>query len=207
MISPAPWLTAAALYGLFRLYYDNRRGKLTPAEIDAYLSRAEAQGAGEVNDLRTIRAFLEQDDGREFFMVNLVRIAPGEVPHPDTGAATTGQAMLQRYSRVFMRNLIRYGGHPAVAARKVGGYVDAWQVPPDPGWSVVGYMRYRSRRDMIAMASEPVFKGIHKFKIAGVAETFSFPTQPMAHLLMGPRIWLALVLLLLAAIWQIALLA
>lgn len=207
MISPLPWLTSAALYAAFRLYYDSWRGRLTQAEIDAYLARAEANGAAEVNDIATVRQFLEADDGREFFMINLVRITPGEVAHPDTGAPTTGQAMMQRYSTVFMHNLIRYGGHPALVMRKAGGYVDAWRVPPDPGWTVVGCMRYRSRRDMIAMASEPVFRDIHKFKIAGVAETFSFPSQPMLRLMAGPRLWVAMLLLLAASFWQIALLA
>lgn len=36
--------------------------------------------------------------------------------------------------------LLKHGGHPALATRKVGGYVDAWMVEPDPGWSIVGFM-------------------------------------------------------------------
>jgi len=205
MINWYVWLSAVAVYGVFRAWYDNRRGRITPAEIDFFLDRGARHGAGDVNDLTIIRRFLEQDDGREFFMVNLVKYT-GDIPHPETGAPTTGQAMLQQYSRSFVKNMLRYGGHPALAARKIGGYVDAWQVPPDPGWNITGFMRYRSRRDMIDMATDPKFNGIHKFKIAGVGETFSFPSQPIVMLLFGPRIWVAMVLLLVAAFIQIALL-
>ena len=64
------WLVAAALYVVFRLFYDSWRGPLTQAEIDAMLAQAEAQGAGEINDLSIVRTFLEADDGREFVMAN-----------------------------------------------------------------------------------------------------------------------------------------
>ena len=39
---------------------------------------------------------------------------------------------MKAYSKAFMPRLIKHGGHPALAMRKVGGYVDAWKVPPDP---------------------------------------------------------------------------
>jgi hypothetical protein len=178
-----PWACAAALYALFRLYYDNWGGKLTPAEIEVFMQRAAAlreadRDGNDVNDPGVIRAFLEADDGREFVMLNLVRIAPGNVPHPVTGVPTAGRDVLALYSNPFIAALIRRGGHPAIVARKVGGYVDAWGVEPDPGWTIVGFMRYRSRRDLMKLATDPRFKDIHQFKLAAITETFSFPSQP-----------------------------
>ncbi|HLN10952.1 MAG TPA: hypothetical protein VK281_18615 [Xanthobacteraceae bacterium] len=38
----------------------------------------------------------------------------------------------------------------------------------------------------------------------GVGETFSFPTQPIIRLFVGPRVWVGLVLALAAALAQIA---
>jgi hypothetical protein len=205
------WACTAAIYALFRLWYDNWRGKLTPAEIDMYMQRAEAlreQHAGEsINDPAVIRAFLEADDGREFIMLNLVHIAPGLVPHPATGVPTPGKDLLQLYSKPFVTALVRRGGHPAIVARKIGGYVDAWGVAPDPGWTIMGYMRYRSRRDLMELATDPRFRDIHPFKLAGIAETFSFPTQPWLRLFVGPRLWLALLLALVAALAQLAFLS
>lgn len=199
------WLAALALYGLFRAWYDNWRGPLKAAEIPRILDAMRANGADAHNDLQIIQRFLEADDGREFFMLNLVKVA-AEAPNPDTGAAERGHALMQRYARPFMRGLLARGGHPALVARPIGGYVDAWNAAPDPGWSVVGYMRYRSRRDLGVMASNPRFATIHKFKLAATAETFSFPTRPMLMLLISPRTTVLLALALLAALAHLALL-
>ena len=201
------WLLAAGLYGGFRLAYDNWRGRLTHKEIDTLLAQAEAQGAGEVSDLSIVREFLEEDDGREFVMVNLVRVPDTMVTHPDTGAQVPAREMMQAYSKSFMPLLIRHGGHPALATRKVGGYVDSWMVGPDPGWSIVGFVRYRSRRDMVKMVLDPAFEAAHKYKLLGVAETFSFPTQPFLRAYVSPRVSVFLILALAAALAQLAILA
>lgn len=201
------WIAVLLLYLLFRGWYDNWRGALTPREIEAFMEKARASGADELNDLGIIRKFLEEDDGREFVMLNLVRVAPGLVPDPVTGTPTEGGKLLSRYTNPFMRKLFLRGGHPALAARKIGGYVDAWHVPPDPGWTIMGYMRYRSRRDLMKLASDPQFRALHQFKVAGTAETFSFPTRPIIRLFVGPRVWVALVLALAAALAHIAILS
>ena len=201
------WLVAAAMYAGFRLFYDNWRGRLTPAEIERFLAQAEQQGAGVGNDLATVRTFLEADDGREFVMVNLVRVPDALVTHPDTGAQVPALEMMQAYSKAFIPLLIRHGGHPALATRKVGGYIDSWMVDPDPGWSIVGFMRYRSRRDMIKMVVHPGFAAAHRFKPLGIAETFSFPTQPFLRAYLSPRVSVLLILALAAALAQLAILA
>jgi hypothetical protein len=198
------WGTALALYGLFRLWYDNWRGPLTQAEIDAFLAEVAGRYAGG-NEPGVLRSFLEADDGKEFVMLNLVRIEPDMVADPASGAQIPGREAMQRYSRPFVRRLLRRGGHPGMVGRKVGPYVDAWNVEADPGWSIFGLMRYRSRRDMIAMVRDPLFAQVHPYKALGIPTTFSFPTQRQLSLYMGPRAWVALVLALGAALAQLAL--
>lgn len=194
------WLVALALYLAFRLWYDNWRGPLTKEEIDDFMVKSDQTKMGEYSDPAVIRAFLEADDGLEFIMSNLVGVHVDEVPHPFTGAPTQGLQLLQQYSKRFIKVLFKHGGHPMMAMRKVGGYVDDWNTPPDPGWHVVGAMRYRSRRDMMELAINPVLKDVHPLKTAGTAVTFSFPTQVIVAFAMRPRAWVALVLALLAAL-------
>ncbi|MEX2207104.1 MAG: hypothetical protein WEF50_12820 [Myxococcota bacterium] len=198
------WLTAGLVYGGFRLWYDNLRGKLRADEIERFVDALRGTPGAEVNDLDTIRRFFEADDGREFYMLNLVKIAPGEVPHPKTGTPTRAGALMREYARGFLPVLIRRGGHPALHAAKVGGYIDAWNVPPDPGWTLVGLTRYRSRRDMAELATDPRFTVAHPFKLAAIPVTASFPTRPGFALSLGPRVWVALVLALIAALLQLA---
>ncbi len=198
------WPVAVVLYGAFRLWYDNLRGPLSPAEIDAFMAEAARVRVAGHTDPAVLRAFLEADDGKEFVMSNLVRVHPGEVPHPVTGAPTQGLALLQAYGRRFVLLLFRHGGHPMMAMRKVGGYVDSWNTPPDPGWHVVGAMRYRSRRDMMALALDPSLRDVHALKTASTAVTFSFPAQVLISFALRPRVWLALVLALAAALVHLA---
>ncbi|MEP0707375.1 hypothetical protein [Parvibaculum sp.] len=202
------WVWAVALFAtaLFLGWYVNWRGALTSVEIERYLEKLKAGQPDDRNDMTTIKRFLEEDDGREFVMLNLVKVVR-EAPDPVTGITTPGSALLQRYTSVFMRALFAKGGHPAISARKIGGYVDAWNTNPDPGWHIVGFMRYRSRRDMMKLVVDPRFLPAHDFKFAAMAETFSFPTRPIIRIYATPAAWVPLVFALGAAVAQIALLA
>lgn len=194
MTSAIIWGAAALAYLTFRGWYDNWRGPLTPAEIDALMARADRGAAGSDTARAAIRAFLEADDGREFVMFNLVKTTRDLVPDPLGGPDKPGIDLLNRYARHFIRVLVRRGGHPLLVRRKIGGYVDSWAAGEDPGWSVIGLMRYRSRRDMMLLALDPEFARHHPDKLAGTLATFSFPTAPQLSLVLGPRTSVALLL-------------
>ena len=109
------WLAAGFLYLLFRAWYDNWRGPLTAQEVDQFMARAQDLGIGANHDLTILNDFLIQDDGREFFMTNLVRVEPGLVRDPSTGQEIPGAQVLAVYTRAFLRRLFLTGGHPALA--------------------------------------------------------------------------------------------
>lgn len=200
-----PFALAAILYLLFRLWYDGLRRPLTPAEIDEGLARIAERGGSKGTDSAAFRAFLEADDGREFVMLNLVKFTPGMARHPETGLEVPARSLMDHYSRQFIRRLMLRGGHPVLVARKVGPYVDAWgDVQPDPGWSIMGTMRYRSRRDLLALAADPGFGPIHAYKALGTMTTLSFPTQRVLSLSLGPRVSVALILALAATATALA---
>lgn len=198
------WPAALALYVLFRLWYQNWRGPLSAHEVEHFMSLSATSPGTEHTDLSVLRRFLESDDGKEFVMLNVVRLQPGQVQHPDTGQLYSARAMLQLYFSGFVRCLLLHGGHPLLATREVGGYIDAWQTPPDPGWTLAGLMRYRSRRDMMKLATDPRFLDAYPFKIAAVAQTFSFPTQVNTSMAIRPRAGVALLLALAAALVHLA---
>ena len=194
------WGTALLAYGAFRLWYDNWSGPLKPAEINAFLAQMAGRFEATGNSPNVLRAFLEADDGREFVMLNLVKAQLDPVEDPQTGQMVQGFELLKRYSKRFMPVLFRNGGHPGIVGRKVGGYVDAWNTEPDPGWTVFGLMRYRSRRDMLKLVMDPAFMAGHPDKLLGTLATFSFPTQRVLSFYVGPRVTVALVLALIAAL-------
>ncbi len=102
----------------------------------------------------------------------------------------------------FITALFRRAGHPAFAGPAAGGYVENWGVEQNPGWTFSGVIRYRSRRDMIELATDPKFEPAHAYKIAAMPHTLAFPVTP-AVTVVGPRVWVALLLTAVAAVAQL----
>jgi hypothetical protein len=199
------WALAAIAYGGFWFWYVGMPRPLTRSEIDAHMATVEAAGMEIApGQLATLRAFLEADDGREFFMLNLVRVNQGPVLAPGATETSDARKVLDGYTRHFMPALFRRAGHPAFFGRAAGGYVEQWNVAPDPGWTFGAAIRYRSRRDMIELVVDPRFANAHAFKAAAIATTFAFPTSP-GFVMVGPKIWVGLALALLAALGQLTL--
>jgi hypothetical protein len=204
------WVWGVALlgYAAFLAWYVNWRGPLSKAEIETLVTqmRASNVGHGDQDEIPVIRRFLEEDDGREFFMLNVIRLSENDVADPDTGELRPVRQVMAGYTRMFMPALFARGGHPALAARRIGGMVDTWGLKEVPEWSMMGYIRYRSRRDLAHLVCNPRFGGAHAFKFAAMPQTFNFPTRPLVMTLAGPRIWVGLSFALVAAMAQIALL-
>lgn len=194
------WAAAAFLYLIFALWYFNWKGPLKADEIEKYVDRITASQSP--TDPDVLRKFMEDDDGKEFIMLNLVRFHEGEVTHPETGVASTGPELIQGYFGPFSKALFKKGGHPVLMARKKGGYIDSWNTTADEGFHIVSMMRYRSRRDLMALASDPRFGDSHKFKLAAIDATTSFPTQRQMSTYLSPKIWVPVILILLASLTQ-----
>ena len=193
------WGGAALVYAAFWAWYVGFSGPLTKADVDGYMAKI-APGLGVDPERRDrMRAFLESDDGGEFFMVNLIRLQPEPVRPPDGGPPAPAARVLEGYTGPFLRALFRRGGHPALGGRAAAGYLEAWGVEKNPGWTMAGVIRYRSRRDLIELATMPQFAPIHAFKNAAMSNTLAFPIAP-ARMFFGPRVVVALVLALLAAL-------
>lgn len=194
------WFTACAIYGIFSLWYNNFRSPLDDSEVDTCLRHlsADRNADFDADRLEVIERFLRADDGREFYMLNLVRFHPGDVIDPVSGASKPAPRVLEGYTRPFMTALLKRAGHPVFGGRAVGEYVEHWGVEPDPGWSFGAVMRYRSRRDMIELVLDPMFADVHVFKEAAMSNTAAFPISP-GFLTFGPRITIALLLALAAA--------
>ncbi len=197
------WGTAGVLYAVFSLWYNSLRGSLTSAEIDGYMERLRTQSGATAERLAPVREFLAADDGREFFMVNLIRMHDGPVKEPGTGQEKSAREVLSGYSRYFLVALFRRAGHPLFGGRGAGHYVEHWGTVPDPGWTLAIVVRYRSRRDMIELATDPRFAPAHAYKVAAMANTLAFPVSP-GYALFGTRVGVALVVALVAALVQIA---
>jgi hypothetical protein len=197
------WVTLAALYGAFLFWYDGGGGPLSPTEIEHYVAILEQRGASS-EQIANLRGFLASDPGGDFVMANYIHfrdeplatgaIAPGESP----------QQALDRYMAHMYPALFRRACHPVFGGPVVAGALDIWGVDDAASWSLVGLVRYRSRRDMIEIATDPAFSEAYQHKHAALKQTIAVPVEPFL-MLGSPRILLALFGVALAALLQLVL--
>ena len=189
------WIIALLLYALFWLWYCGVKGRLSKHEVEIFISSFEAKGLSE-RALSNIREFLEQDDGREFFMVNLL-----EIKSPKRES----QTLLMGYFKKFMSGMIPRGGHPFFLAKAAAKNIENLNCEHADNWSSVGIIRYRSRRDFAQIVLNTFGSEHHADKLLSLKKTLAFPST--TTLFFGsPKIIIALVLGLAAAVTQVWLL-
>ena len=154
----------------------------------------ESRGADpERRDL--LRSFLESDTGDDFVMLNAIELnavlppTQGLPPDADASDAIDGY-MAHMWPALFARAC-----HPVAIGSAASGALDVWGINGAKHWSQGALMRYRSRRDMMEISTNPDFQGPHDFKIAALAKTIAFPLDPWAQA-GDPRLLLGLLTLL-----------
>jgi len=196
------WLSVAVIYGLFLAWYYNWSGPIKNDEIEAGLKKLFGSSGAKHTDIDVVRTFLMDDDGKEFVMQNFVKLQKGPLTNPVTGESSYASKLLSKYVGPFTKALLMRGGHPVFVARKVGGYIDSWEVYPDQQWDATSMMRYRSRLDMLELASDPRFADIHIFKTTAIEKTASYPVQITLSFFLKPGFYVPVLLLMLASIVQ-----
>ena len=175
------WIVMGGLYAVFWLWYSGFKGKLTQTEVDYYMQQFESRGVN-ADNLANLQHFLEKDDGREWFMINLL-----ELKSPKRESSK----LLQRYTKTFMAGMFRRAGHPFFVAIAAAKNIENLNCDDADNWSSTGIIRYRSRRDCAETLLETFGSDHHADKLASLTKTFAFPAT--ANLLMGsPRVLVAM---------------
>lgn len=175
------WIVMAVLYAVFWLWYSGTKGKLSQPEVESYMQQFESKGVN-ADNLANLRHFLEKDDGREWFMINLL-----ELKSPKRESSK----LLQRYTKTFMAGMFRRAGHPFFVAIAAAKNIENLNCDDADNWSSTGIVRYRSRRDCAETLLDTFGSDHHADKLASLTKTLAFPAT--ANLLMGsPRVLVAM---------------
>jgi len=185
------WLLVVAAYVAFFAWYRGSAEPLTADEIDDYMARFE-EGDRDSERLAEMRKFLEADDGGDFIMVNAVELHEKPVQTGAVRPGETSEQVLGRYMEFMWPALLSRACHPVVVG---DAYltVEAWGIENAETWSFAGLMRYRSRRDLMDIATNPAFSDAHQYKVAAMSKTFAFAIAPEINL-GDPRILVGLLL-------------
>jgi hypothetical protein len=187
------WSILAALYLGFRLWYDGGGGPLTPEEVARYVAIFEGRGV-EPARVEKMREFLASDTGSDFVMANFIELQDDPKAQQD----------MDRYMAHMYPAMFRRASHPVFAGPVVARALDLWGIENGERWSMVGLVRYRSRRDVMEISTHPAFADAHPFKTAAMAKTIAIPVEPFLQL-GSPRWLVAGALLTLGALLQLAL--
>lgn len=186
------WAFAAALYGGFWLWYHGSGTPLTEDEIEVFLDRLEERGR-DPERLQVARAFMENDDGGEFYMVNLINMREQPLQVGDVQPGETAERALSRYtSQHMVTALLKRAGYFVVTGSAAAGNIEQWGLEHDPYWTRAGVVRYRSRRDLMEIATDPGFIDAVQYKFAAIERTFAFPVAPAMAMVTPKHVALAL---------------
>ena len=174
------WSVTGAAYLVFALWYTNLSGPLTKTEVDHYVALLEQEGAAPER-IAQVRGFLEADTGRQFVMVNLIDMADAPPQLPGAPPNATAEDLLGVYMAHMYRELFERACHPVFVGDAVFAPLDVVGVEHPEAWPRTALMRYRSRRDMIEIATNPAFRERHAFKIAAFDKTIAYPVEAVLY--------------------------
>ncbi len=188
------WLAVAALYVAFLSWYTSFGGPLSDAEIAGYLEVMQQRNeGGSPEDLARIKRFMEEDTGDDFVMLNVIDMYETPLQVEGVAPGDTSEEVLARYMEYMFPALLARACHPVLSGTAANTAMDLMNAPGMESWTSGALMRYRSRRDLLDIATNPAFAGAHEFKVAGLRKTIAYPLDPWLYA-GDPRLLLALLL-------------
>jgi len=186
------WFVLIGLYAAFFSWYTSFEGPLTDEEIEHYIAQAKSRvPAPPPERVAMLRKFMEEDTGDDFVMVNVIDMYDKPLQIEGVEPGETSDDVLAKYMQYMYPALFARASHPVIYGQAANTAMDLMNAEGMEQWTTGAGMRYRSRRDMLEIATNPAFAGSHEFKIAAMRKTIAFPIDPWIQL-GDPRLVLAL---------------
>lgn len=167
------WGGLILLYILFAFWHGAFEGSLSSDEVNNYVNRY--QKLYPEGDVSSIRKFLEEDDGKPVVMVNTIKVYNTPIKVNGKSYGKTAKDALDEYMSFVGPYLIKRGSYPIYTGEAVMQSIENWGLDNASEWSSGALVRYRSRRVMMEMVTDPTFDKFHDAKIAAMEKTISYP--------------------------------
>lgn len=187
------WGIPAVLYAVFFAWYTNLGGALSAAEVEKYISYMET-GDADPSRVAQMRRFMEEDEGDDFIMVNVLHLKDKPDQIDGVAPGDTSDDVMGKYMEYMFPALLGRACHPVFVGDAVSQAMDLHKIDGAEKWTSGAAMRYRSRRDLLEIAFNPAFAETHPFKIAALEKTIAYPVEDKLPLT-DPRILLFFILL------------
>ena len=181
------WLILGVVYIGFFFWYTDMGGKLSQEEIQIFIKKHEqniindgVSPDSEEFQLRIdfLKKFMEEDNGKQFIMVNNIEMNknPGDVVGANPGESA--DQLMSRYMEYMWPNLLKRASHPIFMSNAVYQSMDLVGIEGAETWDQAALMRYKSRRTMMEIVTNPDMMDRHEFKIAALQKTIAYPVEP-----------------------------
>jgi hypothetical protein len=186
------WAVLLVLYLSFFSWYTSFGGPLSDEEVEHFFALVTQRNPDMSDERRAMfRDFLESDTGDDFVMVNVIDLHDTPIAVEGVEPGETSSEVLGKYMEFMFPELLSRACHPVLYGQAAAPALEMFGIDGVRIWDQGAGMRYRSRRDMLEITSNPAFQGSHDFKIAAINKTFAFPIDPW-YQLGDPRLILAL---------------
>jgi hypothetical protein len=157
------------IYILFLIWYYGLPKPLSKEEVEHFISILEKRPFSSENTTAAFRKFAEEDDGKQFFMCNLVKYHE-QAQYKEGDRGLTSKEANKRYVKNTMPMLLKRACHPYGLFRPVINLRQA-----DAYWDEVNIVRYRSRRDVLSMITSEKWHEGYEDKAAALADNPNMP--------------------------------
>lgn len=125
---------------------------------------------------------MRTDTGDDFVMVNLLDMNESPPDLPATGPGADPMQLINHYMEHMYPAQFKRASHPIFFGNAVADAMDISGVEGASHWDQGALFRYRSRRDLIAIATNPAFDDRHDYKMAALTKTIAFPVEPRLNI-------------------------
>ena len=184
------WIILGAVYIGFFFWYTDMGGQLSQEEIQGFIKQHEqniidngVSSNSEELQLRIdfLRRFMEEDNGRQFIMVNNIEMNKNPADVPGANPGDSADQLMSRYMEHMWPNLLKRASHPIFMSDAVYQSMDLVGIEGAETWDQAALMRYKSRRAMMEIVTHPNMMDRHEFKIAALQKTIAYPVEPFGY--------------------------
>lgn len=158
------------LYLAFWGWHSQGAGKLTQAEIDRYLAIIEKlplPDKGVQTFIARLRPWAEADDGKPFYMFNLIEFFPKLQAFPGAPEFKgTPQQANAHYEKSLTWLWLSHASYPTFIG--VPQSANLINMEPERTWKNMTVVRYPSRRTFLKLISHPTYARVAAYKFIAV---------------------------------------
>ena len=171
------WYFFILFYVFFFIWYTNLSGPLNDKEIKFFMRVISERAVNDEQRIERLRKFMEEDDGKDFFMVNFLDYNDTPETMPATGKGASSSNLMNYYMEYMYPEMFKRASHPVFFSDVFFPAMDIVSAEGMEDWDNVALVRYRSRKDMLQIGLNPIFDERHPYKIEALDKTIAIPVE------------------------------